>query len=123
MKILDSRGITIEEFNNLFRQCSVCKNVMVASNTKDHICQGSNFFAFSFFVDRFITVASIDLRGCALTHLGRLPPQDASARDIYKQAHSKEGISAPTFERTFSFCACCSFCMTFWAAKYHRCMC
>jgi len=123
MKALDSTGISIEEFADLFRQCSACTNIMVVSNVGRHLCKGSNLSASSFSSchvhSDFVGLNHLESR--RLTHLGKLPPKNASAHDIYRQAHSKEGISAPTFERTFSVCAGCEFCMTFWAAKYHRC--
>ena len=97
MKALDSTGISIEEFADLFRQCSACTNIMVVSNVGRHLCKGSNLSASPFSSchvhSDFVGLNHLESR--RLTHLGKLPPENASALDIYRQAHSKEGISAP----------------------------
>ena len=40
MVILDSVGVSTEEFNAIFRKCSACARVMLAAHTKRHSCKG-----------------------------------------------------------------------------------
>jgi hypothetical protein len=110
--ILDSVGVSIEEFNNLFRQCSACARVMLTAVTKRHLCKDS--------------ISRHPLRGAALSlytcnnpnYLAQSQPERAC---ILTELNSQGGVSAQAFNRTFLVCSRCSFCMTHKAAAYHSC--
>ena len=110
--ILDSVGVSIKEFNNLFRQCSACAHIMLAANTKHHLCKDS------IFRDSLGgNVVGIKAQG-SLNYLAESQPESAST---LTELNSQEGVSAHTFKRTFLVCTHCSFCMTHKAAGHHRC--
>jgi hypothetical protein len=110
-------GLSIEEFNNVFCQCSTCTNITVTANAKYHLCMDS-IPTHSFSKGLHRSATGIKHQRCPNRFTESPPTKGAST---LVELRSREGVSAHKFGKLLSVCTRCNFCMTQTAAEYHSC--